>query len=142
MIIWRKYIRERLDLERITGGAIQERYLFHGTRANDPRSIYEDKDEAFNINYSSDGNSYGRGIYFAMNSSYSDGYKFVQGALRTMLYCRVLVGTSQQANLRAGMKDTDYKDEAKRIRYDSVFNGSIYVIYKSRRAYPEYIIDY
>lgn len=67
-----------------------------------------------------------------------------------MLYCSVLVGDSQQIpdvddNSR-GMKDTDYKDPHKKIRYESstiYVNGSrIYAVYKNRRAYPQYLIRY
>jgi len=39
--------------------------LFHGTRATNPEEIFKDKEESFNINYSSDNNLLGRGIYFA-----------------------------------------------------------------------------
>lgn len=39
--------------------------LFHGTGETPPSSIYEDKDDGFNINYSSENNLLGRGVYFA-----------------------------------------------------------------------------
>ena len=44
------------------------------------------------------------------------------------------------------MKDTGYKDEEKKLRYESstiYVNGSqIYAVYKNRRAYPLYLIKY
>jgi hypothetical protein len=42
--------------------------LFHGTRGTDPSLIYGDKEEAFNINYTSENNLLGKGIYFAARS--------------------------------------------------------------------------
>ena len=50
--------------------------LFHGTGTTTPETIYRDKEEAFNINYSSDKNLLGRGIYFAEKSEYSDSFAF------------------------------------------------------------------
>jgi hypothetical protein len=44
------------------------------------------------------------------------------------------------------IKDTDYKDKIKKIKYESMtdflINSNIYVVYKSRRAYPLYLIMY
>jgi len=39
--------------------------LFHGTASTNPEVIYGDKDDGFNINYSSENNMLGRGVYFA-----------------------------------------------------------------------------
>lgn len=44
---------------------VKELKLFHGTRTTDPRVIYEDREQSFNINYTSDSNTMGRGTYFA-----------------------------------------------------------------------------
>ena len=75
--------------------------LYHGTRQTNPEVIYSDKEESFNINYSSDANLLGKGIYFAEESNYSKNYSFLKedkkslgGTLKTyqMLYCKVLVG--------------------------------------------------
>jgi len=71
--------------------------LFHGTRTNPPEKIYEDKEEAFIINYSSDNNMFGRGIYFAKEAAYSHSYAYsaLSGyGTKIILYCRVLVGIS------------------------------------------------
>jgi hypothetical protein len=103
------------------------------------QNIYEDKDESFHLNTSSETKAYGKGIYFALNAAFINNEL---KALKTMLYCRVLVGMSQTANLKAGMKDTDFRDAINRIYYESVFDGNVFVIYKIRRAYPEYIIDF
>lgn len=69
--------------------------MYHGTRANDPEMIYGDREESFNINYANMG-SYGKGIYFAKNSDYSNNYCYtVKGTgNKQMFYCLVLAGHS------------------------------------------------
>jgi hypothetical protein len=65
-IIYKKYYEEGLFLKNVNGGtAVKKMELFHGTRSTNPEEIYKDKEESFNINYSSDSNLLGRGIYFA-----------------------------------------------------------------------------
>lgn len=43
-------------------------------------------------------------------------------------------------------KDTNVRDQQNGIKYESIksnYHGSdIYIVYKSRRAYPEYVIEY
>jgi hypothetical protein len=53
---------------------VKEIMLFHGTRKTDPKEIYEDKEESFNVNFTGDNNYLGRGTYFAVKSSYSERY--------------------------------------------------------------------
>lgn len=150
-LIWKKYLEEKKHLEYITGETIKELNLFHGTRAHDPSGVYQDKEEAFNINYSSERNYFGRGIYFAQEASYSKRYAYPSGSApqRTILFCRVLVGTSQEMedHQRSGdIVDTEYRDASRKIKYESIhsnYDGSdIYIVYKSRRAYPEYVIEF
>lgn len=50
--------------------------LFHGTNQTSPSLIYEDKEESFNINYTSDNNYLGRGTYFAEEARYSVNYSY------------------------------------------------------------------
>ncbi len=111
--------------------------------------IYEDKEESFNINFASDSNLFGRGIYFAKEAAYSHTYTYLDKvkANNYLLLVRVLLGDIQpQCKVNADIRDTDYKDEKGKIKYDSrtalTEIGDIYVIYRSRRAYPEYIIEY
>jgi hypothetical protein len=44
------------------------------------------------------------------------------------------------------IKDTIIRDEKKQIKYESIhshYDGSDnYIVYKSRRAYPEYVIEF
>ena len=76
-IIYKKYYEEGLFLKTYNGGQmVKKMELFHGTRKTNPEEIYKDKEESFNINYSSDSNLLGRGIYFAEKSEYSNDYRY------------------------------------------------------------------
>ena len=123
--------------------------LFHGTSKTDPRLIYQDREQTFNINYTSSNNYLGKGIYFAEKSEYSHSYSYAENGnnQKSMFYCLVLVGDSQNITKKqSDRKDTDYKDLKNKIRYESTttfLNGSkIYAVYKNRRAYPLYLITY
>lgn len=147
--LWKKYSQEKKDTELITEGPIKELHLFHGTRTYNPQNIYLDKEESFNINFSSDKNFFGRGIYFAKDADYSVHYAHNSPHGRQMLYCRVMVGQSQvmvQQDRSNDIKDTRYRDQKKKIKYESITsrysNTDVYVVYKSRRAYPEYLIEF
>ena len=101
----------------------------------------------------------GKGIYFAERSEYSDNYKYTEvistgkifgigaSSLHSMFLCEVLVGESQKCPGHSGsIKDTGYKDPVNKIKYESMTdylnNSNIFVVYKSRRAYPLYLIKF
>jgi hypothetical protein len=50
------------------------KHLFHGTRSTDPSLIYK-SESGLDMRFSNSG-MYGKGIYFAENSSYSDAYAY------------------------------------------------------------------
>lgn len=61
-----------------------------------------------------------------------------------MFYCLVLAGVSE---LWTGKQthNTGFRDEGRRIRYESVVSDkaeTIVVVFKNRRAYPLYLISY
>ena len=158
-IIFKKFSEEANFLQELTGKPIKKMRLFHGTNTTAPEIIYKDKEEAFNINYSSDNNLLGRGIYFAEKSEYSTSYAYTEvdkklgifgfgtSSAKSMFMCEVLVGDSEKCPGHSNnIKDTSFRDQANKIRYESMtdyLSGSnIYVVYKSRRAYPLYLIKY
>jgi hypothetical protein len=64
-----------------------------------------------------------------------------------MFLCEVYVGESQKCLKHDGaIKDTSFRDPTQKIRFESMTdflaNSNIYVVYKSRRAYPLYLIKY
>ena len=96
-------------MKNLNGGVpVKKMELFHGTRDTNPEEIYKDKEESFNINYSSDSNLLGRGIYFAEKAEYSNSYRYTEQVdnkgvipifnkktnLYSMFLCEVYVGES------------------------------------------------
>ena len=90
---------------------------------------------------------WGNGIYFAENASYSDGYAFKRNSgIKCLLLCKVFVGNAIELVSDSNLKVPPYKDQVKKIRYDSVkgkTGGSvIYAIYGDDRNYPFYAVEY
>ena len=67
---------------------VNERLLFHGTGGTNPAVIY-DGVVGFDIRCTSDGNFYGRGVYFAESASYVEGAAFL-GCLTLIWVCLAL----------------------------------------------------
>ena len=113
--------------------------LFHGTSEESIKQIAR-----FGFNRSlcgKNGTAYGQGVYFAVNSSYSDGYAGrTQGNFKIMFRVRVLVGDSCVGNSQ--MKEPPKKNTGE--PFDSTTDGSkqIFVCYHDNQCYPEYIITY
>ncbi len=149
--MYKKFLEEKAFLKELNEGKeIKEMLLFHGTRKTDPKVIYEDKEDCFNINYTGEGNLLGRGTYFAERPEYSVNYSYKEsglGNIYSMFYCQVLVGESQKCPGHSGdIRDTTFKDPVKRIKYESMTDflqgSNVFVVYKNRRAYPLYLIKY
>ena len=91
---------------------------------------------------------WGNGIYFAENASYSNSYAFKKTFSNTkyLLLCKVFVGDAIELMPDSNLRMPPFKDEAKKIRYDSVkgvTGGSvIYAIYGDDRNYPFYVVEY
>ena len=113
--------------------------LFHGSSRTDPEVIIRDS-VGFKIEYASEG-MWGKGIYFAVNASYSDGFAHKDSdGVCSMFLSKVFVGN---ANLK---KPND------RIRgppegYHSITGihragTKVYILYENGLAYPGYLIKY
>ncbi|CAB4013230.1 poly [ADP-ribose] polymerase 15 isoform X1 [Paramuricea clavata] len=124
----------------------KELWLFHGTSL---QSI--DKINANGLNRSYAGThatSYGKGVYFARDASYSCNLTYSppdwQG-LRYMYYAKVLVGDYTRGNssmIARPSKDTADPD----VTYDSVVDNishpNIYVLFQDYEYYTEYLITF
>jgi hypothetical protein len=87
------------------------------------------------------GTAYGQGVYFAINSQYSDGYAgSAHGGFKIMFRVRILAGESTVGN--SSMREPPKKANGE--PYDSTTDSgkSIYVCYHDNQCYPEYIINY
>ena len=86
------------------------------------------------------GISFGQGVYFALNSSYSAGYIRSVSGYKKMFRCKVLVGSCTVGN--HSMKVPPNKSNSE--QYDSTGDngGSIFVCYHDNQCYPEYLISF
>jgi hypothetical protein len=158
--LWEKYIRERERINQEKGTA-KENWLFHGTRSNDPKSLYN---VGFDISFSSDGGSYGRGVYFARQAAYSfTSYSYYKNGYGYLFLAKVITGEPfiagnfNQKGKRSNLlppnqfRKPPLYDEAKFIYYDSVTDiankenknvSQMFIIYENNKAYPYYLIEF
>lgn len=118
-----------------------ERYLWHGTRQNNPEIIYLDEQYGFDFRNANDGCAWGPGTYFGTSASVSLGYIQFRNAQGNyiLLYNKVFVGETVQGQ---GRVKKPPKIPGSDRYYDSLSNGSMVVIYDFWRAYPHYIIEF
>jgi hypothetical protein len=147
--LWEKYAREKIRIVKEKGHC-EENFLFHGTRQNNPEIVYT---TGFDISFSSDGGSYGRGIYFARRALYSaSGYAYLVGKKNYMFLAKVLTGMCIQTHGGAQLRKPPFCDQAKFIYYDSVTNNQnknnsydvdqMIIVYNNEKAYPYYLMEY
>ena len=87
------------------------------------------------------GIAYGQGVYFALNSQYSDGYAGITtSGQKIMFRVRILAGESIVGN--SSMREPPKKTNGE--PYDSTTDSAktIYVCYHDNQCFPEYIITY
>ena len=151
-LLWRKYTQQRKVMEAKNSGVVNEKELFHGSRQNEPRKIY-DSDEGFDMRFSAEG-MWGRANYFAVNASYSNGYAHTSTGYREMFLVKVLTGTSFDCSSDSSLRMPPLKesaggmqlDQVRYIRYDTVTGvtggSQVYMTYDNQKAYPAYLITY
>ena len=89
---------------------------------------------------------WGNGIYFAVNSSYSNAYAFRAPQNERQMFCaEVIIGETIHLIPDESLKMPPLK-EGKKDRYDSV-NGetggsNVYIVYANKKVYPKYLITY
>jgi hypothetical protein len=144
--LWTVFQTELHFLKEKHGGKeVEVKYLFHGTRDTAPRLIYE-CEEGFDMKFSAQG-MWGRANYFAVNSSYSNGYRFKNpdGNFQ-MFYAKVIIGNTVQVASNSSLTHPPLLPGSMIDRFDSVkgnTNGSdVYMVYANKKAYPEYLITY
>jgi hypothetical protein len=118
------------------GEKINRELLFHGTRQNPPEKIYGNFDTGFDLQYANYG-MYGKGLYFAVNSSYSNGYAYAtKEGTRQMFLADVFVGKSYNSGNNSVVKAP--------VGYDSIniTSNGFYIVYHNFYSYPLYLIDY
>ena len=117
-----------------------EKYLWHGTRANNPEVIYKDDTYGFDVRYANNG-SWGKGNYFGQTAQVSMGYLGFRNAQGNsiLLFNKVFVGESIPG--QGGLVKAPPIPGTNRL-YDSTSNAQMVVIYDVWRAYPHYIVEF
>ncbi|KAJ0006649.1 hypothetical protein NQD34_013922, partial [Periophthalmus magnuspinnatus] len=144
--LWCSYFVMRKKMLMKNGAAeLGEKHLYHGTSAKSCNCIERDR---FDRNYTgTHGANYGKGVYFAVNASYSarDVYSEPDDAgLKRMYVARVLTGRYTEGE--ASMKAPPPRGKNLSDRYDSLVdslqNPEMFVIFHDDQAYPEYLITF
>eukprot|EP00961_Rhodomonas_salina_P294831 3934898-Rhodomonas_salina.1 len=139
----RKFCEVAKDLQDPTNKALK----FHGCDANAAASIM---DEGFRLP-SHNRNMYGKGVYFASDSSKSAQDIYTKGS-NMLLVCEVLLGKPWTVSSAMGMKEMD-RDKVWRKGFDSVFaprgskqTGGVendeFVVYDPRQAMVKYVVHF
>ena len=123
--------------------------VWHGTRGVDPTVICEDEADGLMMQFSNKG-SWGRGLYFAQNASYSNGYAHTHQSrhghsLKTLIYVNLIVGDEIEHAADSSLRLCPAKEDGTG-RYHTVTghtNGSkIYIVFENGRGYPSYLVTY
>jgi hypothetical protein len=110
--------------------------VWHGTNLTDPQKIYQGE-EGFDTKFSQSG-MWGRGIYFAEKSSYSDKYAFkFKNGDRGMFLALVNLGSEifveyNENSTRKMIEPLGDNDSIKGFTNES----NVYVVYANKKAYP------
>ena len=152
--LWEKHSQQERRLHVKNKGQVNEKMLFHGTRGNDPKLIY-DSEEGFDMRYSEAG-MWGLANYFAVNASYSHCYAHpASDGSKSMFLARVLTGDSYTSSPNNSLRMPPKKEQdsssggkvcLSEMSYDTV-NGrtagsTVYMTYDNHSAYPAYLIEY
>lgn len=120
------------------GEEVNRKFLFHGTRQNPPEKIYGNFDTGFDLQYANYG-LYGKGLYFAENASYSNGYAYAtkeNANIRQMFLADVFVGRSYNSGSNSNVKAPAGFDSI------NITSAGFYIVYHNFYSYPLYLITY
>ena len=138
--LWKRYDAHK-RMVRENNRSVNEKELFHGTRANDPALIYE---EGFDMRLSA-GGKWGRANYFTVSAGYADRF-----AHRTADGCKeiflVKVATGNSCYMQPNSRIRRPPRLTSSTRYDTITGivggARSYMTYDNDKAYPAYLIKY
>ena len=150
--LWERYAQHKQRLSYKHNGSVNEKDLFHGTRSNDPKIIYEGED-GFDMRFSAQG-MWGLANYFAVSASYSNSYSYRNSqGYSEMFLVKVLTGDSYYCESNQSLRLPPEKAAGisgslnfAKTRYDTVTGitggSQVYMTYDNDKAYPAYLIQY
>ena len=152
--LWQSYVAKRNQLQKraraegldeVAAEAYEHVWMFHGTV---PDVIPKICSQGFNRSFCGrNAVRYGKGVYFATNSKYSNRYARPDSkGIKRMFLCRVAVGEYCLGKNELLVPYT--RDASRNILYDSTTDSmsdkerDMFVVYHDAQAYPEYLIEY
>jgi len=123
------------------------RLLWHGSGDTRPAEIYEDTRFGWKINYSSQKNLWGNGLYFGEDANYCHKYVHkLTPTKRQIFLAEVITGDDMISLEDDGIREPWKKEDGK-TRYDSICGvrhekSWIWIVYASGTAYPAYLLEY
>lgn len=144
--LYREYYKSKRTLSRKYNGNPNELLLKHGTRTTNPSSIWNSGDHTntygFDPRYCDKG-LFGRGAYFAEDTSYSHNYAYSvpNSNHKQMFLASVLVGScDQKPEINKEIRHPTPPHDSVRGPITSSNQGII--IYELHRSYPTYLVTY
>jgi hypothetical protein len=140
---WNHYLTELINFKE-DNISPNERYFFHGTKANPPSKIIS-SEVGLDLIYCN-GGMWGKGVYLASKASYSDtGYAYIEpNGNKQLFYVKAIMG--ETVKLPPGHYNDLPLNHKTNRKYDSLSdntpNPTIYVVKRSTQTYPEYLITY
>ncbi|XP_049828498.1 uncharacterized protein LOC126267368 [Schistocerca gregaria] len=122
-------------------GHIKEEYLFHGTKIKNISSICE-KNLDWRKHGSITGNIFGKGVSLTPISCYASHYSDKNTVEKIMFVFRVIIADETEGN--PDMVLPPYKDELRKLRYDTTVkpNRQVIVKFSDNEFYPAYVVYY
>ncbi|XP_060584165.1 protein mono-ADP-ribosyltransferase PARP11-like [Ruditapes philippinarum] len=123
---------------------IGEKRVFHGTKNQYIAAICKQGFD-FRLNGQTTATMYGKGCYFARDSSYSNNYA-ENGTDKSMFVAKILPGEYVCGNpdyCRPPHKvESDQSSDLYDSCVDNVRNPTIFVIFDNNQIYPEFLVRY
>ena len=152
--LWQSFVAKRSQMQKRAAAegldqaavaAYERTWMFHGTF---PDVIPKICGQGFNRSFCGrNAVRYGKGVYFATNSRYSNSYAQPDSnGIQRMFLCRVAVGEFCVGH--NGQLVPDVRDANRGLLYDSTTdsltdgNRNMFVVYHDAQAYPEYLLEY
>ena len=152
--LWGKYCNQRERLSTQHGESVCEIELFHGTRGNDPKLIYEGE-HGFDLRNKGRRLS-GQVNCFATDASYSDTYSYMTtDSFKEILLVKVLISDSHRCDPVTTSTDPPVQPTRQgsesgvnpQLEYNTMVTGEtggsqVFMTYDKDKAYPAYLIKY
>ena len=137
--------RKLSKLSRKLGREAEVRELFHGSNENAVKAICQ---QGFDWRLSGvHGTACGKGSYFAVHASTSDGFAAKSGTSghQMMFLSKVIVGlyvVGNSSTVRPPPRDPSKPYNLYHSCVDNQSNPSMFVVFENDQAYPEFLISY